>query len=67
MSLFDWWNARLEHKLGQNHFIDLSTPADFKYPPPSAYEVKQITEELKLNSHMVSRPTDKSVCQIKGK
>jgi hypothetical protein len=27
----------------------------YRYPPPSAYEVKQITDELKLNSHMVSK------------
>ena len=65
MSLIHWWNARrnakLEQALTKPQNVDLTKPADMTYPPPSAYEIQQITKELKLNSHMMSRPTDRDV------
>jgi hypothetical protein len=50
MSLIHWWNSRrnakLEHKLTAPQKVDLSKPADITYPPPSAYEVIQLNNEL---------------------
>jgi hypothetical protein len=53
MSLIHWWNSRrnakLEQELTREQKVNLDFPADFKYPPPSAYEVKQINEEYGLD------------------
>lgn len=50
MSLIHWWNnrrnAKLETKLRQENQVDLDKPADMLYPPPSAFEVNQIRDEL---------------------
>ena len=68
MSLIHWWNSRrnakLEQELTREQKVNLDLPADMQYPPPSAYEIKQITKELKLNSHMVSRPMHRDVHKI---
>jgi hypothetical protein len=50
MSLIHWWNSRrnakLEQELTMERRVSVETPADMIYPPPSAYEVKQINDEL---------------------
>lgn len=43
------WNDRMEKKLRTERKVDLAKPADMMYPPPSAYEVKQINEEYGLD------------------
>lgn len=43
-----WYLARLEKKYNDQTIV--VPKADFKYPPPSSYEVKQIKEEYKLDS-----------------
>ena len=42
-----WWFNRIDDKLNIGERIILPKP-DMIYPPPSAYEVKQITEEYNL-------------------
>lgn len=53
MNLIKWWNtrrnAKLDKELRQGIPVDLKTPADMIYPPPSAYAVKQINEEYGLD------------------
>jgi len=44
--LKNWYLARIEAKYN-NKPVQIPQ-ADFKYPPPSAYEVKQIIEELNV-------------------
>lgn len=57
--LFDklkaWQNKRLEEKLTTPRKVDTENKEDYYYPPPSAYEVKQINEELGKHYHAVSK------------
>lgn len=43
----NWWYARLDKKYNNKTIV--IPKADIKYPPPSAYEVKQIDEEFNLS------------------
>ena len=44
----NWWYARLNKKYNDKTIV--VPEADFKYPPPSAYEVKQIIDEYGITS-----------------
>lgn len=44
-----WLNAKYEQELKTPQDVDMSKPADMIYPPPSAYEIKQINEEYGLD------------------
>lgn len=46
--ILTWWYSKMDKKYN-NQFIIVPT-ADFKYPPPSAYEVKQIIDEYGVTS-----------------
>ena len=52
-NIIEWFRgvhcASLEKQLRKEYKVDLTEPADFKYPPPSAYEVKQHSTELGLD------------------
>ena len=60
-----WYNNLLDNQLRKERVVKIENKEGYYYPPPSAYAVKQITEEFNLNSHMVSRieatPTPKHV------
>ena len=44
------YNASLERQLREPRKVIINDDG-FRYPPPSAYEVKQITDEFGLNKH----------------
>jgi hypothetical protein len=44
-----WYENKLDKKY--NNKAVAIPQFDFKYPPPSAYEIKQLTEELGLKNY----------------
>lgn len=59
-------DAYYEKQLRKERVVDLSTPADYLYPPPSAYEVKRINEEYQCDSHCVTAVGKTMTHSIKG-
>ena len=51
MRLLRWWNKQADKKLDTWQVVSFPKDDGYRYPPPSFYEVQQMTEEYAPKSH----------------